>query len=431
VGIGTTTPLAKLHIRGSQDSSQLIIDANVIQSITHPLIRLRKSNGTKLLDINTDDSVDIFVGVGAGFAGSLAPNLGNVFMGVHSGSANMGEGNTAVGEQSLKYNTSGNANVAVGSQAMATNTEGFGNVAVGQYALFSNTTANDNIGLGANALYSNTTGGSNTAIGDYASFYNQSGGFNIGIGDYALLAGTGGAFNVGIGHQALYRTTNSQFNTALGYDAGSTFDNGYNNVFLGANTDVNGDGYYNVIAIGQQTICTAPSQVVIGNPATTSYRAYANWTNISDGRFKRNIRNNVPGLDFITKLHPVTYNLNATDLETFLHPNTGHGTAVAALSRGGEKASAAYTRALSEKEGQTITGFVAQDVEAAARSIGYNFSGVQAPKNDKDVYTLSYADFVVPLVKAVQEQQELITGMQRQIDQLKEQNRLLLEMIKK
>ena len=49
------------------------------------------------------------------------------------------------------------------------------------------------------------------------------------------------------------------------------------------------------------------------------------------------------------------------------------------------------------------TGFVAQDVEKAAKELNYDFSGVDAAKNDKDLYGLRYAEFVVPLVKAVQE----------------------------
>ena len=49
------------------------------------------------------------------------------------------------------------------------------------------------------------------------------------------------------------------------------------------------------------------------------------------------------------------------------------------------------------------TGFVAQDVEKAARELNYDFSGVDAAKNDKDLYGLRYSEFVVPLVKAVQE----------------------------
>src|SRR5258706_15456009 len=116
-------------------------------------------------------------------------------------------------------------------------------------------------------------------------------------------------------------TLASQYNVAVGYHAGYTFDNGYNNVFLGANTDVSGIGYYNVIAIGQATICTASSQVTMGNSATGSYRAYADWSNISDGRYKKNVKENVPGLSFINKLRPITYNLDATGLDNFLNKN--------------------------------------------------------------------------------------------------------------
>jgi regulator of replication initiation timing len=38
-----------------------------------------------------------------------------------------------------------------------------------------------------------------------------------------------------------------------------------------------------------------------------------------------------------------------------------------------------------------------------ARDINYDFSGVDKPKNENDFYSLRYAEFVVPLVKAVQE----------------------------
>ena len=37
------------------------------------------------------------------------------------------------------------------------------------------------------------------------------------------------------------------------------------------------------------------------------------------------------------------------------------------------------------------------------KKIGYNFSGVDAPNNSEDHYGLRYAEFTVPLVKAVQE----------------------------
>jgi hypothetical protein len=37
----------------------------------------------------------------------------------------------------------------------------------------------------------------------------------------------------------------------------------------------------------------------------------------------------------------------------------------------------------------------------------------EVPKNDKDMYGLRYAEFVVPLVKAVQEQQKMIEKQQQ------------------
>jgi len=59
-----------------------------------------------------------------------------------------------------------------------------------------------------------------------------------------------------------------------------------------------------------------------------------------------------------------------------------------------------------------------QEVEQAAKAVGYDFSGYEAPKNIWSLYTIRYAEFVVPLVKAMQEQQEIKTNQQKQIDLL-------------
>ena len=61
---------------------------------------------------------------------------------------------------------------------------------------------------------------------------------------------------------------------------------------------------------------------------------------------------------------------------------------------------------------------MAQDVEATAKQLGFNFSGVDAPKDANDVYGLRYAEFVVPLVKAVQEQQQIIEDLKKRIEVL-------------
>ena len=71
---------------------------------------------------------------------------------------------------------------------------------------------------------------------------------------------------------------------------------------------------------------------------------------------------------------------------------------------------------------------MAQEVEQAAKELGYEFNGVDVPKNDKDFYGLRYAQFVVPLVKAVQELNEKLDQKQAENDQLRA---MLLELEKR
>ena len=76
-----------------------------------------------------------------------------------------------------------------------------------------------------------------------------------------------------------------------------------------------------------------------------------------------------------------------------------------------------------------FSGFLAQEVEKAANESGYDFSGLHKPNNSREMYALSYETFVVPLVKAVQEQQQIIDGQQKQINDLKDQNKKILAAI--
>ncbi len=66
------------------------------------------------------------------------------------------------------------------------------------------------------------------------------------------------------------------------------------------------------------------------------------------------------------------------------------------------------------------TGFIAQEVEATAQKLGFDhFHGVDAPKNENDHYGLRYAEFVVPLVKSVQELSAQNDAQTTTIDELK------------
>ena len=75
-------------------------------------------------------------------------------------------------------------------------------------------------------------------------------------------------------------------------------------------------------------------------------------------------------------------------------------------------------KAIAEKESMVWTGFIAQEVETAAKATGFDFSGVDKPRNEFGVYGLRYAEFVVPLVKAMQEQQQMIVELKNQNSEL-------------
>jgi len=393
-GNSGTTP--GTNFLGTKDSKALMFKTNNQQSgyLDYDATKANTSFGYRAGKNNKGTENSSF-GYKAFFSNSSGAY--NVAAGTYALYSNTtGQYNTAVGDQALYINQIGWENTAVGKGALFSNT-GFYNTATGYASLISNGDGNYNTAHGISALYSNTTGSYNTSLGADAMYYNNSGVCNTAAGSYTLFKNTGN-YNTGVGFYALEATTGAYYNTAIGYEAGDSYDNGYNNVFCGANTDVNGTGYYNVIAMGQGTICTAVSQARFGNSATNSIGGWANWTNISDGRVKRNIQQNVPGLAFIKKLQPVTYNLDLDAADRLIQApqrkdSTGKIIAKTAIELAARKA----------KEQIVYTGFVAQDVEKAAKELDFNFSGVDAAKNSKDLYGLRYAEFVVPIVKAVQE----------------------------
>ncbi len=324
----------------------------------------------------------------------------NTAIGFESMASNTsGTSNTAAGLQSLFSNTNGIFNSALGQQALYSNTSGSLNVGVGFQALFSNTTSHANTGVGYRSLHGNSTGASNTGLGHFSLVNNTTGTENTGLGASALFDNVTGSFNVGVGRQALSTTTGSQFNTAVGYRAGASNDMGWNNTFIGANATANAPGIFNSVAIGESAVCTGNNMVRLGNNFTTSIGGFVGFSNLSDGRYKKNIKDDVRGLDFIMKLRPVTYQMDVAGLNSKLY-----------AGRSQDESSAN----IAEQEKQIFSGFVAQEVEQAAKETGYDFSGVDKPKNQNDLYALRYAEFVVPIVKAVQEQQKIIEELKKQ-----------------
>jgi hypothetical protein len=291
-------------------------------------------------------------------------------------------------------------------------TGGIANTATGKYSLYSNN-GSYNVANGVGSLNFNISGSNNSAFGAFSLYSNISGDFNTAIGEIALMPNTTGSNNTGVGWNTLSTTTTGNSNTAIGRNSGGAA----------------GDGSLsNGTALGANTLYTASDQVRVGSSSVTSIGGYVDWTNISDARVKKNIKQNVPGLAFINKLKAVTYNLNLDAVDKILQRpaiKNKDGNLVQPTQQ--------ELNVRKVKEQIVYTGFVAQDVEKAAKQLNYDFSGVDAAKNDKDLYGLRYSEFVVPLVKAVQElsqqNEELKKNYEEKIDVLQNQINELKAMI--
>jgi hypothetical protein len=397
------------------------------------------ANGTFTLRYNTIGSNNTAIGRSALLNNTEGNN--NTAVGALSLNANTtGHDNSAGGFQSLYYTTSGEQNTAFGSQALYNNTSGNYNTATGYWALRSSIGSNHNTANGYYALSSNTSGTFNSAFGSQALEVNTSGMRNSAFGSQSLLYNTTGSDNSASGWQAMRNNTTGYNNTAMG--KWTLYENieGHNNAVLGLSagdySNFNAQGTFvgalaytstsyltNIAGYGYSARPTASNQVRVGNSSVTSIGGYTAWTNLSDSRYKKDIRENVSGLEFIMKLRPITYHLDVHKLASYLTEDQRR-------DENGNPYIASPDnldlQARNEKEAIQYTGFIAQEVEVAAREVGFDFSGVDSPKNEKDLYGLRYAEFVVPLVKAVQELSEInrkqddrIKNLENEIEHLK------------
>jgi trimeric autotransporter adhesin len=446
--------------------------------------------GDSALFFNRGNS-EIAIGNGALYSNTTGQSntaVGNFNLGSNTtGSANVAVGhlsllindtanyNTSVGFRSLLY-TVADENTAVGARSMENNFSGFYNTAMGGFSLFTNDNGIGNTGLGDAALYTNNVGDVNTAVGLLALYYME-GSENTAVG-YNAIGGPGpgattgysnsafgsdalsnliaGNFNTAIGDSASYSLTTGNFNTAVGYLASSSLTTGNFNTTVGYLADVTPGNLINATAIGYNAKVSASNTISIGNAAVTSIKGAVNFTTFSDGRYKKDVSEDVRGIDFIMQLRPVTYHYDFDKINTDIYSiapssdlrknflNRKSAINISARGLNGKAANmqsfspalnlhspmsnlakksvspdlTKYYEEVKQNNQKRYTGFIAQEVEAVAKKMGFEFSGVDKPKNEKDQYGLRYAEFVVPLVKAVQEQQAIINSQNKKIDDL-------------
>ncbi len=362
------------------------------------------------------------------------------------GSLTTGSNNVAVGYQALNSISTNSGNTAVGAWALAQMNTATGCTAVGMQAMIGFTgTATNNTAMGYNALLYGT-GTDNTAFGygalEVASMNDENTavgynalGQNVGARNTTLFGmtfittadrittfgvgnTTGGDGSCGMGGSTLASLTNGEYNIGLGSMCAQQITTGDYNVAIGrlslannatgslctavGNTAVMSVSGSNQTALGYNAVCPAANIIRIGNAANNNNLTggYGAWQNISDARFKRDVREDVLGLSFINGLRPVTYTFDVAAYDTF----TGLAQRMrdSAHVQEVEDYNAAVTAASAERQ----TGFIAQQVDSLAQAFGFEFSGVHRPLTERDHYTIGYEQFVVPLVKAVQEQQK-------------------------
>ncbi len=328
--------------------------------------------GGSALSNNTTGRANVAVGYGALVRNSTLSNL------------------VAVGDSAL-YNFNGSSygwNTAIGSKALFATTTGWGNVATGDNVLYSNN-GHYNSGYGHLCLYGNTTGAENVGFGAWALSGNSTGNDNAAFGSFSMIQNSTGNSNTAVGVSAMYFLTTGSYNTSVGQYSGASVVS-----------------FTNSTSIGYNASADASNKVRIGNTSVNSIGGQVGWTSFSDARVKKDIKQNVPGLAFIKLLKPSTYRYDIKKENELL----------------GVRDSAEWI-GKADLERISFTGFLAQEVDEAAKKIGYEFSGVD--KTGK-LMGLRYAEFTVPLVKAVQElsqqNDDLRSGMQQlqsEIEELK------------
>jgi trimeric autotransporter adhesin len=198
-----------------------------------------------------------------------------------------------------------------------------------------------------------------------------------------LLTGTN---NTSVGNQSLINTTGNH-NVGIGTRSGQTITSGGGNTVIGTNADVGTNSLTNATALGYQAMVNASNKIRLGNSSVSVIEGQVAFSNASDARLKRDIRDSKYGLHTIMKLRPVDYTLIDNNLRQ--------------------------------------VGFIAQEVQPIVPEV---VTGKEGAIEKGETLGITYASFTPILAKAIQEQQVLIhkqelmnKELEAQVAYLKEQ----------
>ena len=287
--------------------------------------------------------------------------------------------NIGIGKEALKNAVS----PATGNYSSVS----YGNIAIGSRSLRAVTTGAENIGIGQDALKSITSGKFSVAVG-YQSLRGwnpAASGWNTAVGTNALINISQDGGNTAIGYSAGQPLTSGFNNTFVGEDAGAYKTGGDGNIYIGyqsrASASSNSTSGDNNIVIGSQaTSSTAnvSNEITLGNSSIDTLRCQVtSITSLSDARDKKDVATLSAGLDFVSKLKPVSFTWNTRD---------------------GAKVDVADT------------GFIAQDLKQAQEETGVTIPGLVYESNPEKLEA-AYGKLIPVLVKAIQDLQAEVEAL--------------------
>lgn len=156
--------------------------------------------------------------------------------------------------------------------------------------------------------------------------------------------------------------------------------------------------------------------------------------NTSDIRLKKDITNSSLGLNFINLLRPVSYKWKKTGVKEVLidkeieHLDQQGNIDVIEIEKipkiiGVDENGQDIIETTSREGSRNHYGFVAQEVKEALDQVGIgdNFAGwiIENLEDPESTQNLRYAEFISPLVKAVQELSDMVESLQQEINTLK------------
>ena len=436
VGIGTTTPVSKLHIAGADMNNALLFE----NTSANP--------GKNYILFKTQGTEQGYIGLGGGATNHMSVAAygasNNLFLETNGTvkmtvlpSGNVGIGTTTPAYKlhiqdatspalAIQYSTNSDYPYL---SSNASNDLVIGSVGSGSHSVFK---SNGNVGIGTTTPYTTltvgstdatariTAGGPNTHLtlasaGPNGDIYLNAGGVASGNYSTSTRLSVGANGNVGIGTtspaELLQVGTESAGTSARktikigsgGYSAPAAFQTNSNGdkiilynadgydarIGIGGSTDMwfkssdggTGGQFKWYIGAGTNLIMQLSGNTGVLSMAGGAYCNGTTWVNASDSRLKRDIQPMTNyGLITVMQLKPVSYFYKA------------------------------------DKTNHPEVGFIAQEVQKIVPEV---VSGTEGDITKGETLGLSYGNLVPVLTKAIQEQQATIEAQQKQIDELK------------